>query len=399
VRKVLFAVVVGALVASSALAQTTLPNPGLQVQFAPPGARALGMGATFVAVADDATAAVSNPAGLIILSRPEVSGQFRYSSFTTPSPFADVPDSKESVGSVSFASFVYPKKTFALGLFYSQPTSFKSAFSANWTEFDPDIRLNVDQSITSTQSVKFENFGASAAFKLGKSVSLGASLRGTRVSREMSFAYSLAPTIAPSNKVTFTDGASGSPTEVSFGVGVLVNPNGKFSFGANYSYGPEVNIGRTFTIDRSGFFVDAEHPAHESATDEPSPFNVPDTFGAGFAVRPTDRWVIAAEVLGIKYSDLDVKPPAGEEAPLTFKNAAEFHVGAEYTLMAGKTPFSLRAGYFYDPDHDGQPDLDTTQHHATFGAGFVANNKIQMDFAVNLAKYVKEGLFSVVVRF
>jgi long-subunit fatty acid transport protein len=408
VRKVLFAVGLAALAASAALAQTQLPNPGLQVQFAPPGARALGMGATFVAVADDATAAVSNPAGLIILSRPEVSAQFRYSSFTSTSPFgADLPDSEESIGSVSFASFVYPKKSFALGFFYNQPTNFKAAYNASWTNYDSDIRRDVTETLSSSQSVKFENFGASAAFKLGESVSVGGSIRGTRVSREMSFAYSWSAAVTPPTSVTFKDGASGSPTEVSFGAGVLVNPNGRFSVGANYSYGPEVNIGRTWSVQRSGFFVDPEHPPQESGTDEPSPFNVPDTFGAGFAFRPTDKWVIAAEVLGVKYSDLEIKTTEGDVAELQFDDKAEFHVGAEYTLMSGKTPVSLRAGYFYDPDHDGVgdqdgdgiEDLDTTQHHVTFGAGFVANNKVQVDFAANIAKYVKEALVSVVIRF
>jgi hypothetical protein len=37
------------------------------------GARALGMGGAFIAVADDATAASWNPSGLIQLERPELS--------------------------------------------------------------------------------------------------------------------------------------------------------------------------------------------------------------------------------------------------------------------------------------------------------------------------------------
>jgi hypothetical protein len=53
----------------------------IQFQFAPPGARALAMGATFVAIADDATAAESNPAGLTILTKPEISAHFRTSRF------------------------------------------------------------------------------------------------------------------------------------------------------------------------------------------------------------------------------------------------------------------------------------------------------------------------------
>ena len=43
------------------------------------GARAMGMGGAFIAVADDATAASWNPAGLTQLKRPEIS--FAYSFF------------------------------------------------------------------------------------------------------------------------------------------------------------------------------------------------------------------------------------------------------------------------------------------------------------------------------
>ena len=42
------------------------------------GARALGMGGAFIAVADDATAASWNPGGLIQLERPEISAVGAY---------------------------------------------------------------------------------------------------------------------------------------------------------------------------------------------------------------------------------------------------------------------------------------------------------------------------------
>src|SRR5262245_63947405 len=43
-----------------------------------PGARARAMGGAFIGRADDATAAVTNPAGLSILVKPEVSLEYRY---------------------------------------------------------------------------------------------------------------------------------------------------------------------------------------------------------------------------------------------------------------------------------------------------------------------------------
>src|SRR5687768_7640950 len=46
---------------------------GLQFNFGNPGARALGMGGAFIGLADDASAAEANPAGLTILRKPEIS--------------------------------------------------------------------------------------------------------------------------------------------------------------------------------------------------------------------------------------------------------------------------------------------------------------------------------------
>ncbi len=47
--------------------------PSLEISFSNPGARSLGFGGAFVALADDATAAFANPAGLVQLLEPEVS--------------------------------------------------------------------------------------------------------------------------------------------------------------------------------------------------------------------------------------------------------------------------------------------------------------------------------------
>ena len=73
------------LTALSARAQTgqTAQIP-LQFDFLSPGARSLALGSAFIAVADDATAAFTNPAGLMFLIRPEVSAEFRYRRLETP---------------------------------------------------------------------------------------------------------------------------------------------------------------------------------------------------------------------------------------------------------------------------------------------------------------------------
>src|SRR5213078_79054 len=64
-----------ALIAVPAAAQNTDIESlsGLQFNFGNPGARSLGMGGAFLGLADDASAAEANPAGLTILRKPEVS--------------------------------------------------------------------------------------------------------------------------------------------------------------------------------------------------------------------------------------------------------------------------------------------------------------------------------------
>ncbi len=56
---------------------------GLQFSFAPPGARSLAMGGAFAGLADDATAAFANPAGLMWRTRSEVSVEGRHRTYAT----------------------------------------------------------------------------------------------------------------------------------------------------------------------------------------------------------------------------------------------------------------------------------------------------------------------------
>ena len=74
---------------AAAVAQTNEEiNAGLQFSFSPPGARSLAMAGAFSGLADDATAAFANPAGLIWLTRSEFSLEGRHRTYTTRYPFS-----------------------------------------------------------------------------------------------------------------------------------------------------------------------------------------------------------------------------------------------------------------------------------------------------------------------
>src|SRR5258706_993714 len=120
-----------ALIAVPAVAQNTDIESlsGLQFNFGNPGARSLGMGGAFLGLADDASAAEANPAGLTILRKPEITIEGRnyqeQQVFTTSGTFPDLHRTGFSHYSqridATFASVVYPTKYFTIGAYYHEP--------------------------------------------------------------------------------------------------------------------------------------------------------------------------------------------------------------------------------------------------------------------------------------
>src|SRR6266566_6674723 len=102
---------------------------GLQFNFGNPGARSLGMGGAFLGLADDASAAEANPAGLTILRKPEISIEARnyqeQQLFSTSGTFPAIARTAFNHYSqrveVTFGSFVYPYKNFTFGAYYHEP--------------------------------------------------------------------------------------------------------------------------------------------------------------------------------------------------------------------------------------------------------------------------------------
>src|SRR5213595_521556 len=120
-----------ALITVPAVAQNTDIESlsGLQFNFGNPGARSLGMGGAFLGLADDASAAEANPAGLTILRKPEFSMEGRNyleqqiltTSGTYPdlvrTPFTHYSQRMEP----TFASVVYPlPKNFVIGAYFHE---------------------------------------------------------------------------------------------------------------------------------------------------------------------------------------------------------------------------------------------------------------------------------------
>src|SRR5436305_11753587 len=84
-RRLVVAIGIALMGASSAYAITdSETNASIPFNLSAPGARSMGMGGAFLGLADVATAAYTNPAGLTQLVTPEVSAEARHTSYSIP---------------------------------------------------------------------------------------------------------------------------------------------------------------------------------------------------------------------------------------------------------------------------------------------------------------------------
>ncbi|HSP06779.1 MAG TPA: hypothetical protein VLR94_06350, partial [Acidobacteriota bacterium] len=107
----------------------------LDFRFVTPGARAIAMGKTFVGLADDATAAYSNPAGLSNLLEQEISfemnsNQIKHHRFIV-SETGETKVFGERVNTPSFFSYAAPVKSFTFSVFRNVVQDYQEKFQFN----------------------------------------------------------------------------------------------------------------------------------------------------------------------------------------------------------------------------------------------------------------------------
>ena len=374
-------------------------DPQLDFRFNNPGARANAMGEAFIGVADDATAAYTNPAGLTILSAPEVSVEYNYSQITS-NPY--LPDGSTgsfdtNVSGVSFLSYVIPAGKSTLSIFRQESFNMKQNLSYN----DPRFAALPDEATINTDfEFKAVTYGISAGVKLNNKMSIGGSVGFT----ELDYKYSSVTNYTAGYFAGFKHQRSyvnDSSTETTYSVSMLYNPFGNFNVGAVYRYWPEYTT----------------HYLCNNATTIHT-IDIPDTCGIGLSYRFFDSTTLAADLTYIKWSDLSKEylyvelnaQPVDVSSDFNVDDSFVYGVGLEHVFSVLNTTLAVRAGYHFIPDHNivysgtSYPEFQNTrkagddEHIYSIGFGVVLD-KIQIDIAASIGDFSNKFIFSFVNRF
>jgi long-chain fatty acid transport protein len=412
-----------ALTVAAVLACTAAPafaitdeegNASLQFSFVPPGARALGMGGAFIGLADDATAAYTNPAGLTQLVNSEVSAEYRNSRFSTEFIAGDLPqydtaNSRED--GLGFLSYVMPFDNWAIAVYRHEFLRYSTDFigaedSVLLRRFATDI------------DVKGVNYGLSAAFRIAPGFSAGVGVAYSQFDLE-----SVTERVNDADQFqvagAFGAGSRGDDNDVIFNVGLLWKPTDRLSVGAVYRDGGNFE----YTAFAARYASPTQLVALNGFPKDGVSFDVPRSYGIGLNYKVTDTFGINFDVARMLYSDLTegmqsslvADGPSGnaEVAGLGIDDGTEIRLGAEYVFADMANPVVIRAGMWRDPEHTIRFEGAVTpanqanaqifsvgddEMHYTIGLG-IAFEKFQVDVAADFSNTYDVYSLSGVYRF
>jgi long-chain fatty acid transport protein len=382
----------------------------------------MGLGGAFVALADDATAAFANPAGLVQLVRPEVSIELRRRDYSTPFTSGGraigAPtgigidtvdgvtrsDSNETASGVSFLSFVFPGKRWSLAVYRHQLADFvfRTELDGLFGDAPEGGNRRYEDQRAATE-LDFVGTGLSGAFKVSERLSLGLGVTCFSVRMESRVSvYGIErypdtffePNPFLPERLSVSSNFTGNESDWGFNLGVLWKATDMWRFGGVYRQGPRVPYE---LVNRAGPFNELpEGTVLEAVTDRSIGF--PDVWGLGVAYRsPNGSLTVGFEWDRVEYSIIreTLDSPLVDASQAALDDASELHLGVEYVFLATTPLVAIRGGLWRDPDHSfryiGDDPFARALYqggeavlHLTAGAG-VAFGRFQIDLGADLS--------------
>lgn len=406
------ALVVSLLLPAPAGAQTNSEGFWkMRFNFNPPGARPTAMGGSFIGLADDATAAESNPAGLTVLLYPQLSLEgegFRYGILDDPIA-GSLPEegaydrSRPSrVISPTFASFVLPVRNGTLSVFRHELVNYENALDYGFLPPDGEYISTT----TADVSVRVANTGVGLAQRIGSRASIGvaggvASLALRDNGAGIRQAYGTA-----ADYRYRSDGADGRGHSVFLNLGGILRFGEAISIGAVYKHRGAVGglqgVYEDFVVEEEGAPVDTLLTPYDFS------FDVPDAYGIGIASRATERLTLTLDAQRILYSQLTrwLRESADyDHFEYDARDGVDVRAGAEYVVFIGRSPLALRGGAArvaaanFQAVEVGERATGEAHYSGSMGIGSVISRRLQLDAALEVSRPQTSGTLAIVYFF
>jgi long-subunit fatty acid transport protein len=384
------------------------------------GARAAAMSDAFVAIADDATAASWNPAGLIQLERPEISvvGSFNlvrdvFDAFEEPGAKGN---HTSSTADLNFFSITYPAHlraierniTFSLSL--QKKYDLERRFNLRLDRSIPELEIAGSLDYDFEQSGGLHTITPAIAFELTHTLSLGLAVNLWRDTPVSQVSWDQTVTLHSQSSIgsdppEFTDRVTRDSYKhlrgENYSVGLLWQAHPAWTLGLRFDTSFESKVDFS-TVTRGSNVVGGVFSFSETRK-----VHFPWTFAFGAAYRRNDRLTISGDLSTTNWNGFYYKD--GEGTRFSLVDGAEMHegrpfdqtwtirLGTEYVFLP-QTPkenintlWTLRGGVSLDEEPasgrstfepnlpgDGKPDLF---YGASIGAGVQLFNRVNLDAA------------------
>ncbi len=370
------------------------------------GARATGMGGAFIGLADDATAASWNPAGLVQLEKPEVSAVYSYFSRSTSysggsstNGVSDTGSYSNSANGLNYASVAWPfvalGRNWTVSLNYQRlyemtiKTNFNYTFNLNDPPFNDKITYPYNYNQTGYLYALSPAFSVQVIPQLYLGVTLNfwgdfLGNNGWKVSSSAMGSGTLGGT--PITDVnTSTDKTKFQGFNANLGLMWKVN---KFTVGAVYKFPFTGNLKSVTTNQDVQSTGGVPYSQSSSSATDYLAMKMPASYGLGVAYRLSDNWIFDCDVYHTDWSSSYIKDlsngfkyntlTGGALSDGRLNDTTSVHLGGEYLFIMEKSVIPVRAGFFYDPE-PGTGSLDN-YYGFSLGTGY-STQKVSFDLS------------------
>ncbi|UCE18107.1 MAG: outer membrane protein transport protein [Gemmatimonadota bacterium] len=343
------------------------------------GARAMGMGGAFLAVADDYSALYWNPAGLAQIPRLEISGSLSHDRMRNNATYYGfgMKDS-QSKTRLNALGLAYPLPTvrgsLVLGLGYNRLSSFDNLLTINSNRMPTQY---VDA--LETESGGLSAWSIGGAIDVSPSLSLGGALNIWTGDDRYTWDYLVSDTQDPFRDYRYLDTIDGDYSGVGLKFGALLRARRYASFGLTVTSPVTFTVKEFWTQQTDTLFF-RYYDEGEFEYEITTPYRV--GLGGSIAFR---HLTLAADVEYVDWTQTEYKSPYWMISDnWVFKNSYRevytYHMGAEYAIP--RSDVTLRAGYYNDPLPRNDGRIQRDRDYVTVGAGFLVDNTVKIDVAV-----------------